>query len=194
MPRFDSTLAEARPGPILHATGDRAGFGTPYYRLLSAPKTTTAPAQTTKVNLFYVRSSGLQPSPITGHWRGHWPLIQSSGTRLWNYSWLGLAQFCVTKREIHVPLLEVERGRTRQLRRIRCKPSSARCRFLDGFNLAELERCRDTGTAAISGARRYCARWGEVRSSVASIENLAWPRTRYRTITTSPGRMAYPFF
>src|SRR4029077_9853619 len=131
--RFDSTLAEGRPGPILPVTGDRAGSDTPYYHPQSASKTTTAPAQTTKVNLFYIRPLGLQPMPITGHRRGYWSRIQPSGVQFWNYSSLGLARCYVTKRKIHGAPLKVERGGTRQVRRIRCKPPSARCRSLDAL-------------------------------------------------------------
>src|SRR5215831_5677104 len=110
-PRFDSMLAGGQHGPIPPATADHAGSDTLCCHLLSAPKTTTAPAQTTKVNLLYFRSVELPPLRITGQWRGDWSPIQSAGSQLWDYSWLGLVQCCVTKRKMHVsPSREVQRG------------------------------------------------------------------------------------
>src|SRR5215831_1374143 len=162
-PRFDSMLAGGQHGPIPPATADHAGSDTLCCHLLSAPETTTAPAQTTKVNLFYFRSVGLQPSPITGQRRGDWPLIQPSGAQLWDYSWLGLAQCYVTKRKIHVVA--------------EYAVSSARCRSLDALDLAELERCRDAGA---------------VQLPVASGEKLACPRTRYRPIDYFPRTHGLP--
>jgi hypothetical protein len=89
--------------------------------------------------------------------------------------------------------LEVEHRDTRQVRRILCKPPSARCRSLECIDLAQLE---DVETLAQPGSP---ARAGFARVGVECNRRLLWEEIGLAEnavqsdLLTSRERMAYIF-